>query len=275
MASLFGSPGQANYAAANAALDALAHRWRAQGVPATSVNWGPWSSLGMAARDGPAGWARAADRVLGALEPDAALDALEAVLVAGRPQGAVLAANWRAPTAPGHWGAAVTRLLSELVVVPPGAGSSGDGRPPSADFVLELGAVGLEARRPLLLSACAQHAASVLGFSQVDAVDPDTPLADLGMDSLTGVELTNLVGRLTGLSLPATSLFDYPTLHALADHLLVVLFPEDVTVEASATALADERQSAQVAEVERLTDAEATALIERSLADLLATDDPR
>ena len=217
MASLFGSPGQANYAAANAALDALAHRWRAQGVPATSVNWGPWSSLGTG-RSGRAGGVGPSGRP-GPRCPQTRRRP-------GRPRGG---ARGRAPPGGGARrqlaGADRARPLGgrrDPSVVRAGRGPTGGGLVGRRSY--PVGGFRPRARRGRArgsttapaLGLCPARRQRVLGCSPGRRRGPRHPSADLGMDSLTGVELTNLVGRLTGLSLPATSLFDYPTLHALA-----------------------------------------------------------
>ncbi|MFE2042419.1 SDR family NAD(P)-dependent oxidoreductase, partial [Streptomyces sp. NPDC059477] len=211
-----GGAGQANYAAANAYLDALAEHRRAAGLPATSVAWGPWGGDdGMAAH----GTVRSAARAMGMslLDPGRALTALRRALDGGDTTVTVADVDWSV-FAPAFTATRPSPLLSGLSGAPGGT----DGRADSgaADgFAAKLaGLTGGERERALQELVCGQ-AAAVLGYAGADAVEATTAFRDLGFDSLTSVDLRNRISGAAGVALPATLIFDYATPAALAKHL--------------------------------------------------------
>ncbi|MFB7469405.1 SDR family NAD(P)-dependent oxidoreductase [Kitasatospora sp. NPDC056184] len=213
--------GQANYAAANAFLDALAAHRRAAGRPALSLAWGAWAADG-----GMAGELDEADlrrlRRLG-LPPitaaeglalfDAALGGTDPVLAPLRLDAAALRARTDRPSA-------VLRALA-------GPGRRDRPAEPGADGLLPRALAGLpEAEREdYLLGVVTGRVAAVLGHASDAAVRPDRALSELGFDSLTAVELRNQLGTLAGCALPATLVFDHPTPAALARHLRDLIDP--------------------------------------------------
>ncbi|MGM1062425.1 SDR family NAD(P)-dependent oxidoreductase [Saccharothrix sp. Mg75] len=214
-ASVFGSPGQAGYAAANAFLDGLAQHRRARGLPASSIAWGPWRDSGAgSALDDTAiermrrSGVRALPTAAGLALFDAA-DCLDEALVVA----ASLDTSARAD-------ADVPPLLRGLVAVKRRRSDGG------ADTDLPAFARGLaalttpEADR-LLTDLVRSNVAAVLGHASADAVAADTAFRDLGVDSLTAVELRNRLAAATGLRLPATLVFDHPSAERLATHLRV------------------------------------------------------
>ncbi|GGL18447.1 type I polyketide synthase [Mangrovihabitans endophyticus] len=197
IAGTVGNPGQANYAAANAHLDALADRRRAQGRAATAVAFGPWAA-GMGA-DADASARRAGLRPM---DPRRALGALQAAVAAGRAAVTVADIDWPA------YAAALTAvrpapLLDEVHTSPAPAAGTGTSPADPGD----------------LLSLVREHVAGVLGHGTASGVDARRPFRDLGFDSLTAVELRNRLAAATGLKLPATLLFDHPTAAAVAAYL--------------------------------------------------------
>ncbi|WP_141209369.1 type I polyketide synthase [Streptomyces griseorubiginosus] len=221
-AGTLGNPGQANYAAANAALDAYAHQLRAQGVPAVSLAWGYWSDVsGMTAhldetalrrhrRDGMLGLAAETGMAL----LDAGMRASDAAFVTARLDLAGLRA--RSATEP------VPLLLRSLVRPLRRAATQGGEEPAGGSGSLGQRLADLPAaeREQTLVDLVRGEAAAVLGHDSPDAVGGKRPFKDAGFDSLTAVELRNRVGKRTGLTLPATLVFDYPTPTALARKLL-------------------------------------------------------
>ncbi|MGI5472213.1 type I polyketide synthase [Streptomyces sp. CA-132043] len=212
-----GAPGQGNYAAANAFLDALAAHRRAQGLPAQSLAWGPWSS-GMAgtldaadrARMEQGGIAALADQEGTALF-DAALNSGEATLVPAAFDLPALRAQGEALPAVFHALVPVTARRRRAVT-----GSQAD----SGALQRQLAALPEEEWEATLLELVVHRAALVLGFGDAQAIEPTRAFRELGFDSLAAVELRNGLKDDTGLRLPATLVFDYPTPEALARHLL-------------------------------------------------------
>ncbi|MDB1090426.1 SDR family NAD(P)-dependent oxidoreductase, partial [Streptomyces sp. ACA25] len=204
-----GSAGQGNYAAANAQLDALVERRRADGLSGTSVAWGPWAGAGMAA-DGPV-----AERLrrsgLVALEPVRALTALGRALDLRDRCVLVADVDW-ARFVPGFAAARPTVLFTDLPEAPR----------PSAPVTLAPGEV---------LGVVCSRAAETLGHTSAAAIDPHLAFRDLGVDSLTALELRNALASDTGLRLPVSLVFDFPTPAALAAHLRDLLGGERAEAE--------------------------------------------
>ncbi|MCF3125319.1 SDR family NAD(P)-dependent oxidoreductase [Streptomyces arenae] len=222
-----GGAGQANYAAANAHLDALAAHRRAAGLPATAIAWGPWGGDGMAAH----GTVRAASRAMGmsALDPDRALTALRRALDGGDTTVTVADVDWT-KFAPAFTSSRPSPLLSALPEAQRPGGPDGDSAVPDG-FAERLAALtGGERERALQDLVCGQ-AAAVLGYAGSDGVEPTTAFRDLGFDSLTSVDLRNRISTAAGVPLPATLIFDYATPAALAKHLGAELAGADTSVD--------------------------------------------
>ncbi|MFI6108996.1 SDR family NAD(P)-dependent oxidoreductase, partial [Streptomyces sp. NPDC051310] len=215
VAALIGSPGQGNYAAANAALDALAASRRAAGLPATSLAWGLWSdTAGMAAQLGQNELARlermgskALTTDLGLGLFDQALTSDAALLAPVRLDTAVLRAQARAGTIP-----AVLRGLA------PVAARRVD--TPTVSLRDQLAGVDAADRERIVLDMVRNHVAAVLGHASAAAVEPGRAFQEMGFDSLGAVDLRNRLTQATGVRLPATLVFDHPTPADIARLLL-------------------------------------------------------
>ncbi|MEU2058607.1 type I polyketide synthase [Streptomyces bungoensis] len=205
-AGAIGSPGQANYAAANAYLDTLAERRGAAGLPATSVAWGPWAEGGMAAGGSTEEYLRR--RGLTGLDPDSALVALERLAAAGEPATVVARVDWTR-FAPAFAAGRTTALFAD---VPEADAALRDAASSVDADALRGRLAGLDAtqRTAALVELVREQAALVLGHARTDAVDPARAFREAGFDSLTAVELRNRLGAATGLRLPATLVFDHP-----------------------------------------------------------------
>jgi NADPH:quinone reductase-like Zn-dependent oxidoreductase/short-subunit dehydrogenase/acyl carrier protein len=215
MAALFGAAGQSGYAAANAFLDALAHYRRGLGLPATSINWGPWAAAGMAATVDGRNRARWAEQGIGEIAPqDGARDLLE-IVGRGLPQVAVLPINWRA-----YLGEAAPPAF--LAALAPAAAPIRN--EPGLPLAQRLAAAVPGDRKPMLIDQVAEQARRVLGLPVAAALDLRRPLQELGLDSLMAIELRNRLGQIAGQSLPASLLFDCPTIAAVADFLAQQVF---------------------------------------------------
>ncbi|MGW3104439.1 SDR family NAD(P)-dependent oxidoreductase [Streptomyces sp. NPDC001100] len=216
-AGLLGNPGQANYAAANSFLDALARHRSQLGLPALSLVWGAWADEeGMAARSG-----RAHDGPVRAVSPEQAFALFDAALGSAEPVLAPLPLD-RSPRA----------FPAGTVVPPPLRGLLRTGRPSAAaastggggvpddsagSWRDRLAALAPAERLPALRSLVRIEVAAVLGHTEVGAVDRD--FAELGLDSLMRVMLCNRLSLLTGTPLAVTVAYDWPDTDQLAGHL--------------------------------------------------------
>ncbi|MFI1161950.1 SDR family NAD(P)-dependent oxidoreductase, partial [Streptomyces sioyaensis] len=250
-AGTLGAAGQANYAAANVFLDALAQHRRAQGLHGLSLAWGLWhAEHGMGDQLAGADLRRMARSGMGALSPDEGLALFDAALAQpepGEPAGttgpgrpAVLlpmvldTARMRA----GSGADGVPAILQALVRTPSrrvldsGAGSAGAESQASL-LVGQLAAMSAKEQERTLLHLVRRHTAEVLGHTGGETVDPLRGFVELGFDSLTALELRNRLGRASGLRLPSTLIYDHPTPLAAARHLRAELVDEDVTAAPS------------------------------------------
>ncbi|MFD9637454.1 beta-ketoacyl reductase, partial [Streptomyces violascens] len=219
-----GNAGQANYAAANAYLDALAEQRRAQGLAATSLAWGVWGGDGMAADHRAAEAARRTG--IRPLDPDLAVVALRRAVMDGRPTEVVADID-RDRFVRSFTAVRPSPLLGEPAVTEhQTAGDTGEGT--TGDALREkLAGLSPAKRTRAVLDLVRGRAAAVLGHSTVDVVGADRAFRDLGFDSLSAVELRNQLGAATGLTLTATLVFDHPNPADLADHLLSLLVPDE------------------------------------------------
>ncbi|MFD8726295.1 type I polyketide synthase, partial [Streptomyces sp. NPDC059629] len=224
---LFGSAGQGNYAAANAYLDAVAHRRRAAGLPGTSLAWGPWEQTsGMTAGTEAAQRTRTNRRGgIVPLRPKEGLALFDASLSGDRALFVPIDLDLRAVRAESATGGGVPPLLRGLVrgtrqVVRAASGDNGDG------LLRRLAGLARAEQETVLLDLLRTQVATVLGHSGPERVVAGTRFKDAGFDSLTSVELRNRLREATGLNLAATVVFDYPTPLALARHVHAELLPD-------------------------------------------------
>ncbi|MFD9290268.1 SDR family NAD(P)-dependent oxidoreductase [Streptomyces sp. NPDC060030] len=214
-AGTLGAAGQANYAAGNAFLDALAARRRAEGLPALSLGWGLWDTGdGMAAGLGEAEMRRLARDGILPLPADRALSLFDRALTTDGPSLLPIRVQVT-DDAP-----ALVRALDPASAPARRAVRAVEAAPEEAEpLARRLAALGAADGRRLLVDTVCGHVADVLGHGSGAAVDPERPLGDLGVDSLAALELRNRLGAETGLRLSSTLTFDYPTSEALAQHL--------------------------------------------------------
>ncbi|MET8852029.1 SDR family NAD(P)-dependent oxidoreductase [Amycolatopsis sp. NPDC004625] len=224
-AGVLGNPGQGNYAAANAFLDAAAQRWNATGGPVTALAWGYWARtsaltrhLGDTDRDriGRAG-VRPLSTDAGMALFDAALASSEAALVPmDLDPAAVRAADEPVPA-----------ILRGLVrpVRPAAEAAAAAASAPGESWAQRLAGATATEQESALADLVLGGVAAVLGHANAAELDAESAFKELGFDSLTAVELRNRLSRATGLRLPATVVFDYPKPAVLARHLRDELFP--------------------------------------------------
>ncbi|WP_189893906.1 type I polyketide synthase, partial [Streptomyces xantholiticus] len=231
-AGVFGSPGQGNYAAANAFLDAFARHRRAQGRPTVSLAWGLWEQEGaMADALDEAGRSRMARSGVLPLSTEEGLRLFDAALASDEP---VLVPVRLDTTALRNQAAgAVPALLRGLIRVTTRGTAQGATDGSLAD---RLAGLARDEREEAVLELVRSEVAAVLGHSSPRAVRPAHAFQDLGFDSLTAVELRNRLSTATGLRLPATLVFDHPTPVALARHIGTELLGEVPGATAAVTA---------------------------------------
>nr|MBA2671545.1 SDR family NAD(P)-dependent oxidoreductase [Gemmatimonadota bacterium] len=213
---LLGSAGQGNYSAANAFLDGVAHYRRSLGLSATTINWGAWSDVGMAAALGEPGRRRWRDLGLGLISPREGVRALEDIIHGGTVQVAVL---------PFDRARFVQR--SERIVRPILARVATGHSPRKRDALSDGGGSLLqqlegaqpEARFEILRRHVEERVRHVLRLDPALGLDPGLGLSDLGMDSLMAVELGNHLQSSLGRPFPSTIAFEHPSLAALTQYL--------------------------------------------------------
>jgi acyl transferase domain-containing protein/surfactin synthase thioesterase subunit/acyl carrier protein len=207
--SLIGSPGQSNYTAANAFLDALTEHRRAAGLPAVTLNWGPWAGTGLATVSGRRGEAIWNSRGTRYIPPDRGIDVLERILRQGVGHAVVTITDWRQflqqfPTP--------VPLYEDLAKGVGGWRTGPKGPDPQTTRALIDAAEGAE-RRKLIVEFVRQEVAELLGLGA--PVDPGRPLGELGLDSLMSVNLVNKLEPALGVLVPMAALLKGPSVEEL------------------------------------------------------------
>ncbi|GAA3463299.1 acyl transferase domain-containing protein/NAD(P)-dependent dehydrogenase (short-subunit alcohol dehydrogenase family)/acyl carrier protein [Saccharothrix longispora] len=226
-AGLVDGTGQANYAAANTALDGLAAHRHEQGLPATSLAWGLWApdageAIGMGATLSEVDLHRIARLGLAPLTVSESLAALDAALTTGVPLVVPTRVDRAALRARGDDVPALLRGLAPAGRRRAGTAPAGD-RTPEQQFADRLAHLSEADRDRAVLDLVRTHVAAVLGHDSAGAINPGRPFGEIGFDSLAAVELRNVLDSVTGMRLPATLVFDYPTPRALAGHIVTRL----------------------------------------------------
>jgi acyl transferase domain-containing protein/acyl carrier protein len=251
-AAWLGNPGQANYAAANATLDALAHMLASAGRAVTSVAWGRWAGDGMAGphETGGRDWTALG---VGEIVVEEGIEAMFRLVERGVPVAAVMPMDWVRYLG-AVYGNRPPRLFADLLQAPEAKAARG------STLVADLLSTPANQRRAVLVGRLEALVRKVVGVPAQRRIDSSMPVRDLGMDSLMTVELRNAICRAVDRTLPATLVFDHPTLDALAAYIISVipqLAPVAVPTEATLDVAA--------AEVRAMSEAEAEAELLREL----------
>jgi acyl transferase domain-containing protein/acyl carrier protein len=214
-ASFLAPVGLGNYAAGNAFLDTLAHYRRSVGLPAVSIDWGPWEKVGMAEAVGDRREDQWTQAGFATITAEQGLTVMERLMADGRPQTGVLVVDWIKYVE--RFGNAVPPLYADLAR----RRSTMASQPAvaSASILEALERAKPADRKSLLTAHVYAHVIEVLGFSSGHQLDLEQGLFDLGMDSLTAVELKNRLQSTLGRPLQSTLLFDYPSVQKLSDYL--------------------------------------------------------
>jgi acyl transferase domain-containing protein/acyl-CoA synthetase (AMP-forming)/AMP-acid ligase II/acyl carrier protein len=223
LASLLGSMGQANYSAANAFLDGLADYRHYRNLPALSINWGGWAEIGMAAQMDKTELKRLATRGETLISPMQGIEILTALLHQNKNQNkgklthsiGVFPIKWAnyLPITGSDSDAFFQYLADELTTTPPPLETS------PAGWLQTLEATPSEQQYLLLIEHLRSVIASILGLTSPRSIELRQGLSDLGLDSIMSIEVRGRLEAELESSLPATLLFDYPTLETLADYL--------------------------------------------------------
>jgi polyketide synthase 12 len=220
MAGLVGSSGQANYAAANAFLDALAVHRRANGLPAISLGWGLWDQASaMTGELGDVDFARFARDGIVAMSSDEALQLLDTALIVDKPfllpariDLTALKAKFDGGTLPPMFVDLINAPARRQVDDSLAAAKS------KSALLQRLEGLPEDEQHTILLDLVRSNIATVLGNTTPEAIDPNRAFQELGFDSLTAVEMRNRLKAATGLALSPTLIFDYPNSAALAGY---------------------------------------------------------
>ena len=226
-AGALGSPGQGNYAAANAFLDSLAAHRRAQGLAGSSLAWGLWEQASEMTGDlSEADLSRMARSGIRALSSEHGLELFDAALNSSEALLLPIPLDFTALRAQARTGM-LPSLLTNLVRVPTGGHRSSER---GASLALHLAGVPETEREGIVLDLVRAQVATVLGHASPETIDTQRAFKELGFDSLTAVELRNRLNTATGLRLPATLIFDYPTTTTITTHILNQLSEERPSV---------------------------------------------
>jgi acyl transferase domain-containing protein/acyl carrier protein len=242
LASILGPAGQSNYAAANAFLDALAKHRCGVGLAGLSVNWGPWAEVGMAAQLNADQQARMESLGVGRISTRNALDNLAKLMSANQAQSAVLTMDWQRYCQTNN-----APFFNSLMVA----------RTDTSIFE-QLQQATSDDRQSRLTEVLVTVVIEVLALPD-NEVAPRARLFDLGIDSLTALDIKNRLQKLLDCSLSSTLLFDHPTIEALTDYFLDKLFP--VSVPQVPEPVVEYSPLQQDNDVEDMSEAEAEALL--------------
>ncbi|WNZ58986.1 beta-ketoacyl reductase [Myxococcus sp. MxC21-1] len=260
-ASLIGSPGQSNYVAANAFLDALVHLRHAEGLPALTLNWGSWAETGMAARLERAASARPGAQGFGAIPVQQGFSVLERLIGSAQVQWGVFPVDW-------------TRLAEQLPglarqALVQGLLGSVPQRVQAPAFRAQLDAAPPNRKAELLRQHVSGQVSATLGMPESERLSGNERLFELGVDSLLAIEIKNRLASSLGRSLRSTLIFDFPTVNGLVAHLAEELELELGTEVQKKQEASREAQGALSAEIQGLSEQELTSLIDQELESAL------
>lgn len=254
-ASIFGSPGQSNYGAANAFLDTLAHYRSQRGLPGLSIGWGPWEHTGMTTSKSPTTFIYGMRHI----QPKDGSELFEKAMHQSRPHIGVFPMAWTSLVA--QWGGQVPAFLTH--VAERSDEQQGQTEP---ELLTLLKATAPEERFNVTNDYLSDKVSRVLGLSDQHSIDIEKPLKEMGLDSLMAVEIKKAVDLAIGRNLSATVVFNYPTIADLSNYLLSDVLqmtsePEPKTEEDS------EEPDELLADIADLSDEEAERLLLKKLSE--------
>jgi hypothetical protein len=218
-------------------MDLLAYHRQAQGLPGLSINWGAWSQTGAAVDYGVT--ERISQKGMSTFSPEEGLHALEYLLKQPVPQVGVAPINWaifmkqyRPGAEPPFYAELVRGMQSEVK-------AKEQNQEKRNDLLVQLQSAPANKRQPLLIAYIQSQVGKVLGWESGQKVNEHIPVSEMGLDSLMAVEVRNILGSGLNLkrALPATLVFDYPTVSAIADYIMAEmgLVPTNTQQESPST----------------------------------------
>jgi malonyl CoA-acyl carrier protein transacylase len=260
---LLSSAGMGNYVAANSFADALAHYRQQIGLPALSINWGPWAGVGMAAAVGNLRQTQWAAQGLDTLPPDDALNALEYLMLRKKPaQAGVMAVNWQKFMT--EFSGDYPRFFENFAKT-----REHQCQGKASDFAEQINAIAPQDRREFLKEHVRNLAAAVMGFESPDALEANQGFFQMGMDSLTSVELRSRLQKTLNCSLPATVIFKYPTLESITEYLATEVLKLNSSVK-NISESEDNQVDKLSDEVSRISEDDIDSAVAEELAELEA-----
>jgi NAD(P)-dependent dehydrogenase (short-subunit alcohol dehydrogenase family)/SAM-dependent methyltransferase len=263
---ILGAAGQSNHASANTFMDGFAAYRRALGLPALSINWGAWAEVGAAADRNLAD-----SRNVATFTPQAGLQALEWAMQQDLIQVGVLPADWNELLKPYPIGDEPP-LFREIARQVRRRAAKTEAKAHEVSLSKQLAETVPNKRKSLLLDHIRQKAAQVLSIANANTIDVHQPLQSMGLDSLMAVELRNRLGQSAGKTLPATLLFEYPTISALTDYLAseVFMLEKDTQVSdiSNGKQQSPEASTIDTASLDEFSDDELAAMLRNKLGQL-------
>jgi acyl transferase domain-containing protein len=228
--SVLSSPRLGSYAASNAFLDAMAAYRTSKGLPSLSVNWGAWTGVGMDKRPGVTAARDTIDSAMTGMRVEQGLACLGRLMAGSKGQVCVLPLDWNrwAKLYPAYMARPFFARLEHEDTAEPAPGRSSKAAHELLDCLQDTPE---SMRVDRIREFVEKAAANLLGFPPGHWLDPLQPLNELGLDSLMAVELGKAVGAGVGRNLPATLLFNYPTVEHISTYLSKLLFPASAEVE--------------------------------------------
>ncbi|MGD1700258.1 type I polyketide synthase [Dapis sp. BLCC M229] len=223
--SFLGSPGQGNYAAANAFMDGIAHYRQAMGLPGLTINWGAWSQGGMAVSLTSQHQNRLQNTGISSIAPEKGLEILGKLLSQSVSQVGVFPVNWSQFFAQLSEGVQTPLFLEDF------ASSRLAKKSKSEEFLGELAVLPEKKRHQRMVDYLQIKVGKLLGSSQSQLPNTQLGFFDMGMDSLMAVELRNILSHSLGSSISAATLFEASNIQKLAKYLINDLFPEEQSGE--------------------------------------------
>jgi acyl carrier protein/NAD(P)-dependent dehydrogenase (short-subunit alcohol dehydrogenase family) len=255
--SMLGSSGQANYIAANSFLDSLAYLRNAQGLPTISINWGAWDSIGMASDK--ALQALLARLGIQTIPPSVAIKLMDAILQMAPTQIGAFGVDWEVYLRANSDRAYFHEVMREIEVF-----DEKNKGATESQFLKDFYQMGSDERLAFIQQHIEKNIAAVLGITKPLKMDRQQGLFDMGMDSLTSVELKNRLSVAVKINLPATLAFDYPNINTLSDYLLSLL----VEIDEASSATENNSEDNDRKQIENLSEDEAEETLKRTLKEM-------